>query len=174
MTSNDGSPNDELGNDCLFVTRGFSEYGRSLVFATIACVHERQLHQPMSALNRKMLRDLWQMKGQAVAIALVMACGIATFVLSRSMLHSLELTQNTYYRALQFRPGVCFAQTGARVTRRPDGGDSRCRPGADPHRGERESVGPRPRRTCLRQADFPARDASARGSTSSIFVRAAG
>ena len=54
------------------------------------------------------------MKGQAVAIALVMACGIATFVLSRSMLHSLELTQNTYYERYN------FAEVFASLKRAPD------------------------------------------------------
>jgi putative ABC transport system permease protein len=68
----------------------------------------------MSALNRKMLRDLWGMKGQAVAIASVMACGIALFVLSRSMLASLELTQHTYYQ--QFH----FADLFATLKRAPD------------------------------------------------------
>ena len=68
----------------------------------------------MNALNRKLLRDLWQMKGQAVAIALVMSCGIATFVLSRSMLHSLELTQNTYYQRFN------FAEVFATLKRAPD------------------------------------------------------
>jgi putative ABC transport system permease protein len=61
----------------------------------------------MTPLDRKMFRDLWQMKGQAVAIALVMACGIATFVLSQSMMHSLELTKNSYYQRYQF--GEVFA-----------------------------------------------------------------
>lgn len=56
----------------------------------------------LSPLNRKTLRDLWQMKGLAVAIALVMSCGVATFLLSRSMLHSLELTQQTYYDRFEF------------------------------------------------------------------------
>ena len=68
----------------------------------------------MTALTRKMLRDLWLMKGQAVAIALVMACGIATFVLSRSMLHSLELTQRTYYQRYN------FADVFASLKRAPD------------------------------------------------------
>ncbi len=68
----------------------------------------------MSALNRKLLRDLWQMRGQALAIALVMACGIATFVLSRSMLHSLELTQSTYYQRYN------FADVFASLKRAPD------------------------------------------------------
>jgi len=68
----------------------------------------------MTALDRKTLRDLWQMKSQALAIALVIACGIALFVLSRSMLHSLELTQETYYDRYQ------FAEVFASLKRAPD------------------------------------------------------
>jgi putative ABC transport system permease protein len=51
----------------------------------------------MSALDRKLLRDLWQMRGQALAICAVMACGVATFVMSLSLLHSLENTRDRYY-----------------------------------------------------------------------------
>jgi putative ABC transport system permease protein len=68
----------------------------------------------MTALDRKTLRDLWHIKGQAVAIALVMACGIATFVLSRSMLHSLELTQQSYYQRYN------FAEVFASLKRAPE------------------------------------------------------
>ncbi len=42
------------------------------------------------------------MKGQALAIALVIASGIATFVMSLSTLDSLRLTQSTYYRDYRF------------------------------------------------------------------------
>jgi putative ABC transport system permease protein len=56
----------------------------------------------MSALDRKMLRDLWQMRGQALAICMVMACGVASFVMSLSMLHSLGSTQERYYEDYQF------------------------------------------------------------------------
>jgi putative ABC transport system permease protein len=56
----------------------------------------------MSALNRKMLRDLWQMRGQALAICMVMACGVAAFVMSLTMLHSLETTQERYYEDYRF------------------------------------------------------------------------
>lgn len=56
----------------------------------------------ISALNRKMLRDLWHMKGQALAIAVVMAGGVATFVMSRTVLEALLLTQATFYRDFQF------------------------------------------------------------------------
>ena len=56
----------------------------------------------MSALDRKLLRDLWLMRGQALAICLVMACGVATFVMSLSLLHSLETTQQRYYEDYRF------------------------------------------------------------------------
>ena len=68
----------------------------------------------MTPLDRKLFRDLWQMKGQAVAIALVMACGIATFVLSQSMMHSLELTKNGYYQRYN------FAEVFASLKRAPE------------------------------------------------------
>ncbi len=68
----------------------------------------------ISALDRKALRDLWHMKGQAVAIALVIGCGVALFTLSRSMLYSLELTQNTYYDRYH------FAEVFASLKRAPD------------------------------------------------------
>ena len=56
----------------------------------------------ISALHLKMLRDLWTMKGQALAIAVVMAGGVATFVMSRTVLEALLLTQATFYRDYQF------------------------------------------------------------------------
>jgi putative ABC transport system permease protein len=56
----------------------------------------------MSALDRKLLRDLWQMRGQALAICMVMACGVSAFVMSLSMLHSLENTQERYYEDYGF------------------------------------------------------------------------
>lgn len=56
----------------------------------------------MPALARKLLRDLWHMKGQAVAICLVIACGVATFVMSLCTLGSLQRTQETYYERYHF------------------------------------------------------------------------
>jgi putative ABC transport system permease protein len=46
----------------------------------------------MLALNRTLLRDLWQMRGQTLAVGPVMACGIATFIRSLSTLESLCIT----------------------------------------------------------------------------------
>ena len=56
----------------------------------------------MTALNRKLVRDLWEMKGQALAICLVIACGVATFVMSLSTLSSLKNTQEAYYDRYRF------------------------------------------------------------------------
>jgi putative ABC transport system permease protein len=72
------------------------------------------MHLPLSALDRKTLRDLWHMKGQAVAIALVIGCGVALFTLSKSMIYSLELTQTTYYQRYN------FAEVFATLKRAPD------------------------------------------------------
>lgn len=56
----------------------------------------------MSALHRKLIRDLWNVCGQAAAICLVMACGVATFVMSTSVLESLYRTQTAYYETYRF------------------------------------------------------------------------
>jgi len=56
----------------------------------------------LKAIDRKLWRDLWGMKSQAVAIALVIVSGVATFIMSVSTLDSLRLTQATYYRDYRF------------------------------------------------------------------------
>ncbi|MFN0172330.1 MAG: ABC transporter permease [Bryobacteraceae bacterium] len=56
----------------------------------------------MLALNRKLFRDLWWMKGQAVAIALVIGSGVATYIMSLTTLDGLMLTQAAYYRDYRF------------------------------------------------------------------------
>ena len=56
----------------------------------------------MSALSRKLWRDLWNLKGQAMAIVLVMISGAATLVMSLSVLDSLKLTQATFYDDYRF------------------------------------------------------------------------
>jgi len=56
----------------------------------------------MTALNRKLLRDLWGMKTQALAIALVMASGVATFVMSRCTVTSLREARERYYERNRF------------------------------------------------------------------------
>lgn len=56
----------------------------------------------IAALDRKLLRDFWTMKGQVLAIALVIAGGVATFVMAISTLDSLLLTQGKFYRDYRF------------------------------------------------------------------------
>ncbi|WP_244084056.1 ABC transporter permease [Desulforhabdus sp. TSK] len=68
----------------------------------------------MNALHRKLVRDLLQMKGQAFAISLVMACGIAVFVMSLTTLASLETAREAYYDRYR------FAQVFAHLKRAPD------------------------------------------------------
>ena len=56
----------------------------------------------MKALNRKLLRDLSSMKGQALAISSVVACGIAVFVMSMTTLRSLSEAKERYYAGNRF------------------------------------------------------------------------
>ncbi|MCB1716785.1 MAG: hypothetical protein KDK05_16795, partial [Candidatus Competibacteraceae bacterium] len=52
----------------------------------------------MSTLQRKLLRDLAGMWGQALAIALVIASGVATYVMSITTFEAMYATQQNYYR----------------------------------------------------------------------------
>jgi len=56
----------------------------------------------VKALDRKLLRDLAQMKSQVLAIALVVMCGVGTFIMFLSTLEALRVTQNSYYRDYRF------------------------------------------------------------------------
>jgi putative ABC transport system permease protein len=56
----------------------------------------------LRALNCKLLRDFWGMRGQALAIAMVIAGGLATWVIAFSTIDSLLLTQSAFYRDNRF------------------------------------------------------------------------
>lgn len=56
----------------------------------------------MNCLDRKLLRDLLRQWGQVIAIALVVTCGIASFVMSLSAYDSLKSTQTAYYNQYRF------------------------------------------------------------------------
>ena len=56
----------------------------------------------ISSLDRKLLRDLWRIKGQALAIACVIGSGICMFVMYRSTFDSLGLTLRSYYDEQRF------------------------------------------------------------------------
>ncbi len=56
----------------------------------------------ISQLDRKLWRDLSRMKGQAISVSLVMACGLAMMIMARSLIFSLEETRLEYYQAHRF------------------------------------------------------------------------
>jgi len=56
----------------------------------------------VTALNRKLVRDLLGMKGQALAIAMVVAAGVTMFVTYLSNFDSLRRMQQAYYARQRF------------------------------------------------------------------------
>ena len=68
----------------------------------------------VSALNRKLIRNLWGQRGQVVAVALVVACGIAAYVTMRGAYDSLVATQAAYYADYR------FADVFAQLKRAPE------------------------------------------------------
>lgn len=68
----------------------------------------------VSMLNRVLWRDLWHLRGQVFAAALVVACGIATLVATQGTYQSLLLARDDYY--LTHR----FADIFAHLRRAPD------------------------------------------------------
>lgn len=89
----------------------------------------------ISQLDRKLLRDLRRLKGQAAAVTLVMACGLAMLIMARSLIASLDGTRAAYYQTNRFAelfvslkrapnqlatrlaevPGIASIQTGISV-----------------------------------------------------------
>ena len=67
----------------------------------------------MKALNIKLFRELLEMRGQALAIVMVIASGVATYLMSVSTLHALSDTRDRYYSE------YAFADVFATLTRAP-------------------------------------------------------
>ncbi len=61
----------------------------------------------MRAIDRKVVRDLWHLRGQVLAIGMVIAAGIAALIMSLSTLEALEETTAAYYERYRF--GEVFA-----------------------------------------------------------------
>lgn len=68
----------------------------------------------MRALDRKLFRDLRLMRGQVIAIALVVASGVATVVTTRIAYESLVISQADYYGRYR------FADVFAQLKRAPE------------------------------------------------------
>jgi putative ABC transport system permease protein len=62
----------------------------------------------MRAIQRMLLRDTWHLRGQLAAIAVVVACGVAAVVTSRTAYESLVVSQDSYYTHYRF--AHAFAQ----------------------------------------------------------------
>jgi putative ABC transport system permease protein len=60
------------------------------------------ISRSLAPLDRKLFRDLWRMKGQAVAIALVIALGVMLLVMMDGLINSLEETKRAYYERYRF------------------------------------------------------------------------
>lgn len=54
------------------------------------------------ALNKKMWRDIWQLKAQTLTTAILIICGVSLLVSEWSAYRSLQNARDTYYRDYQF------------------------------------------------------------------------
>ncbi|MBW7851348.1 MAG: FtsX-like permease family protein [Rhodospirillales bacterium] len=68
----------------------------------------------MRALDRKLYRTLWQIKGQVFAVAVVVACGVAVFIMALTALRALQDSRDAFYDAGR------FADVFAHLKRAPD------------------------------------------------------
>lgn len=68
----------------------------------------------MHPLDRKLLRDLWRLRGQVLAIGMVIASGVALLVMSLTSIEALTETADAYYERYR------FAAVFARVERAPE------------------------------------------------------
>jgi putative ABC transport system permease protein len=75
----------------------------------------------VQTLNRKLLRDLSALKGQSVAIGVVIAAGVMMLIVSVTALDALRLSQERFYANNN------FAHVFASLTRAPDGLNERLR-----------------------------------------------
>ena len=56
----------------------------------------------VKALDRKLVRDAWNLRGQLVTIALVVACGIACYVTFNIAYVIIEDSRSAYYESERF------------------------------------------------------------------------
>ena len=68
----------------------------------------------MNVLDRKLLRDLWRLRGQVLAIALVIASGVGVLIMALSTSEALDETARAYYERYR------FAHVFAGAKRTPD------------------------------------------------------
>jgi putative ABC transport system permease protein len=71
----------------------------------------------MKAIDRKMLRDLWGMRGQAIAIAFVVIAGVTTYVSMRGIMGALQVTLDGYYQQYRFADGFASVRRAPELVR---------------------------------------------------------
>jgi putative ABC transport system permease protein len=69
----------------------------------------------LPALDRKLLRDMWRMRGHLVAVALVAACGAATYVTMRGAYEALVDARADYYTRYRFAEVFAYAKRAPRT-----------------------------------------------------------
>lgn len=75
----------------------------------------------MKTIDLKMLRDLWNMRGQIIAIGFVIIAGVSVYVTMSSVSETLQGTLDTYYKDYGFADGF------ASVRRAPESVSERLR-----------------------------------------------
>ncbi len=55
-----------------------------------------------SALDRKLVRDLWHLRGQVLTVGLIVASGIATYVTMRGSYEAIAIAQQQHYSRYRF------------------------------------------------------------------------
>lgn len=68
----------------------------------------------MAPLDRKLVRDLWRLKWQVLAIALLIACGVSVTVMSFSAQKALRTAQGQYYAETRFADVFATAKRAPR------------------------------------------------------------
>jgi len=68
----------------------------------------------MRVLNKKLARDLWRLRGQVMAVAVVIASGVAVLLMALTTLQALQETSALFYERYQ------FADVFASLKRAPD------------------------------------------------------
>jgi len=75
----------------------------------------------LSPLDIKLLRDIWHMRGQAIAVGMIVACGVAIMVMALGTLSTLSASRDAYYERYR------FADVFASVRRAPESAAARLR-----------------------------------------------
>lgn len=75
----------------------------------------------LSPLDIKLLRDIWHMRGQAIAVGIIVACGVAIMVMALGTLSTLSASRDAYYERYR------FADVFTSVRRAPESAAARLR-----------------------------------------------